>query len=95
MRVGIELSHNKGSKTFIGLSFRACNNAEIDSTQLDFGDPEIYLRSRELMVPLMFFQTANDFDSENALIRENFDNIPLFNFHLLDTFCAMGGLSSA
>jgi hypothetical protein len=95
MRVGIELSGNKGSKTFIGLSFRACNSAEIGSTPLDFVDPEIYLRSRECMVPIMFFQTANDFDSMNALIREEFDDIALFNFHLLDTFCPMGRLFPA
>jgi hypothetical protein len=95
MRVGIELSGNKGSKTFIGLSFTACNSAEIGSTPLGFVDPEIYLRSRECMVPTLFFQTANDFYSENALIREEFDNIALFNFRLLDTFCLMGGLLPA
>jgi hypothetical protein len=95
MRIGIELSGNKRSKTFIGLSFRASNNIEIDSTPLDFIDPEIYLRSRECMVLIMFFQMANDFDSENSLIREEFANIDLFNFHLLDTFHAMGGLLPA
>jgi hypothetical protein len=86
MRVGIELSDNKGSKIFVGLFFRACNSVEINSTPLDFVDSEIYLRSRECMVLIMFFQTANDFDSENALIREKFDKIALFNFHLRDTF---------
>jgi hypothetical protein len=70
MSVDIELSGNKDSKTFIRLSFRACNSVEIDSTPIDFVDPEIYLRSRECLVPIMLFQTANDFDSENALIRE-------------------------
>jgi hypothetical protein len=89
MRVGIGLSGNRDSKTFIRLSFRACNSAEIDSTPLDFVDPEIYLRPRACMVPIMFFQTSNDFDSENALIREEFDNIALFDFHLFDTFCPM------
>jgi hypothetical protein len=44
------------------------------------------------MIPTMFFQTANNFDSENALIREEFDNIAVFNFHLLDTFFPMRGL---
>jgi hypothetical protein len=95
MRVTIELSGNKGSKGFIGLSFRTCNSAEITSTPLDFVGPEIYLRLRECMVFIMVFQTANDFDSKNALIREEFDNIALFNFHLLDTFCLIGGLLPA
>jgi hypothetical protein len=95
MRVGMELSSNKDSKTFTGLASMACNNAEMCSTLLDFVDPDIYLRSRECMVPIMFFQTINDFDSESALIREAFDNIALFNFHFLDTFCLMGGLLPA
>jgi hypothetical protein len=55
MRVVIELSGNKGGKIFIGLSFKACNRAEIGSAPLDFIDPEIYLRSRECMVSIMFF----------------------------------------
>jgi hypothetical protein len=75
VRVGIDLSGNKGSKTFIGAAFRACNNDEIGSTPLDFVDPELYLRSRECMIPIMLFQTANDFYSENALIRGEFDNM--------------------
>jgi hypothetical protein len=95
MRVGIELSGNEGRKSFIVLCFRACNSAEIGSTPLDFVGPEIYLRLRECMVFIMFFQTANDLDSKNALIREEFDNIALFAFHLLDTFCPMGGLLPA
>jgi hypothetical protein len=95
MKVGIEFSGNKGSKSFIGLSFRVSNSAEIGSTPLDFVDPEVSLRSRECMVFIMFFPTPNDFDSMNVLIHEEFENIALFNFHLLDTFCAMGGLLSA
>jgi hypothetical protein len=95
MKVGIELSGKKGSKAFIGLSFRACNSAEIGSTPLEFVDPEIYLRSRECMVPIMFFSDGNDFDSENALIREECENIALFDFHLVDTFCPIGGLLPA
>jgi hypothetical protein len=95
MRVSIELSGNKGSKTFIGLSSRTCNSAEIDSSSLGFADPEIYLLSRECIVPIMFFQTANDFHSENALIHEEFDNMALFNFHLLDTYCPMAGVLPA
>jgi hypothetical protein len=95
MRVGIKLSGNKGSKIFIGFSFRACNSTEIGSTPLDFVDPEIYLRSRECMVPILFFQTVNDFYSENALIREEVQNIALFDFHLLDTLFPMGGLLPA
>jgi hypothetical protein len=95
MRVGIELSGNKGSKAFIGFFFRAFNNAEIGFTPLDFVDSEIYVRSREWMIPIMFFQTANNSDSENSLNREEFDNIALFNFHLLDTFCPVGGLLPA
>jgi hypothetical protein len=95
MRVGIELFGNKGSNTFIGLSVRDCNSAEIGSTPFDFVDPEIYLGSRDCIVPIMFFQTVNDFDSENALIHEEFDNIAFFNLHLLDTFCPMGGLLPA
>jgi hypothetical protein len=75
MRVGIDLSGNKGSKTFIGPSFRVYNSAEIGPTPLDFVDPELSLRSRECMIPIMLFQTANDFYSENALIREEFDNM--------------------
>jgi hypothetical protein len=55
MSVGIELSGNKNSKAFIRLSFRACNNAEIDSTPIDFVDPEIYLRSRERILPIVPF----------------------------------------
>jgi hypothetical protein len=55
MRVGIELSGNKGKKNFIGLSFRAYNSAEIGSILLDFVDPEIYLRSRDCVIPTMFF----------------------------------------
>jgi hypothetical protein len=91
MRVDIELSGNKGSNIFIWIHFRACNSAEIGSAPLDFVDPEIYLSLRECMVLIMFSQTANDFDSKNALIREEFDNITLFNLHLLDTCCPMGG----
>jgi hypothetical protein len=90
VRVGIELSGNKGRNTFIWLSLRACKSAEMGSTLLNFVDPEIYLRSRECMVSIMFFQTANDFDSENAVIGEGFDNIALFNFHLLHTWRPMG-----
>jgi hypothetical protein len=73
MRVVIELSGSKGSKTFIGISFRACNSAGIVSTPLHFVDPGIYLRSRGCMVSIMIFQTVKDFDSKNALIREEFD----------------------
>jgi hypothetical protein len=47
------------------------------------------------MVPIMFFQMANDFYSMNALIREEFDNIALFNFYPPDTFSPMGGLLPA
>jgi hypothetical protein len=74
VRVGIGLSGNKGYKAFIRLSFRAYNSAEIGSTPLHFVDLEIDLRSRECMVPIRPFQTANDFNSENALIREEFDH---------------------
>jgi hypothetical protein len=95
MRISTERFSNKGSKTFIGLSFRVCNSAEIDSVLLDFVDPEIYLRSRECMILIMSFQTANDFDSENVLIRDEFDNIVLFNFNLLDTFYPMTKLLPA
>jgi hypothetical protein len=95
MRVYVESSGNQGSKTFIRLSFRACNSAEIGSTPLDFVHPERYARSRGCMVPNMFFQTAKDFNSDNMFIREEFDNIALFNFHLLDKFCPMRGLLPA
>jgi hypothetical protein len=95
MRVGIELSGNKCSKIFISLSFGACNSAEIGFLPLDFVDPEIYLRSRGYTVPIMVFQTENDFDCESALIREEFDNIAVFSFHPLDTFCPMQGLLPA
>jgi hypothetical protein len=91
---GIELSGNKGSKTFVGLSLKSYNSGDICSTRLDFVDSEIYLRSRECMIPIMVFQTPNDFDSENARMQKKFDNRALFNFYLLDTFCPMGGLLS-
>jgi hypothetical protein len=71
MRIGIELCGNKGSKTFIALSFRACNSAEIGSTPLDFVDSEIYLRSRKCLVPIMFFQMGNNFGSENTSSVKN------------------------
>jgi hypothetical protein len=61
MKVGIELFGNKGNKPFIGLSFRACKSAEIGSTPLDFVDREIYRRSRECMVPIMFFSDGKRF----------------------------------
>jgi hypothetical protein len=92
MRVSIKLSRNEGSKTFIELSFRVCNRIEIGSTPLDLVDPERYVRSRECMVRIMVFHTANGLDSENALIREESDTIAFFNSHLPDRFCPIGGL---
>jgi hypothetical protein len=50
------------------------------------------LRSREYIIPRIFFSTANDFNSESALIREQLDRVARLSSHLLDTYCPTGEL---
>jgi hypothetical protein len=86
MRVCIELRSNNASKTFIRFSSGACKFVEIDSPALYFVDPEIDLRLRESIIPMMIPEKGNDFDRCHAFIPEEFDDVPLFGLHIFDAF---------
>jgi hypothetical protein len=92
MRIGIELAGDNGDETFIGLSSGACDGVNVCSPPLCVVDPEVYLCSTGCILPIMLSETFDDLDPWHAFIREEFDDIALFNFHDFDTFCPMNSL---
>jgi hypothetical protein len=86
MRACIELRSNNASKTFIELSFGACNIVEFGSPPPYFVNPKIDLCSRERILPIMIPETGNNLDPSHVFVREEFDDVALFNFQIVDTF---------
>jgi hypothetical protein len=77
---GIELPSNIGGETFIGLSSRACNCAEVYSPRLYFVHPKIHLLPRESMIVMVLSSTRNDFTPVHAFVGKEFNDISSFDF---------------
>jgi hypothetical protein len=86
MRVCIEPRSDNASKTFIQFSSGSCNIVEIGSPALYFVDPKIDLCSRECILPIMIPETENNFDRWHAFTGEEFDDVPLPDLYIFDTF---------
>jgi hypothetical protein len=59
MRIGIELASDNGDEIFIGLSSGAWDGVKVRSPPLYLGDPEVHLRSRERILPIMSREIPN------------------------------------
>jgi hypothetical protein len=92
MWISIELANDNGGETFIGLSSGACDGVQVRSPPLYLVDPEVQLRSRQCILPIMLSETFDDLDPWHAFNGEEFDELALFNFHDLDTLCPMNPL---
>jgi hypothetical protein len=95
MRVCIELRSNNASKTFIRFSSEACNIVEIGSPALSFVDPKLDLRSRECILPMIIPEIGNDFEPWHAFISAEFNDVPLFDFHICDSLSPIDTLLPA
>jgi hypothetical protein len=91
MGVGIQLTGNNASKSFIGISSGACYRVGVRSPPLGFIDSPIHLRSRECMLPVVVLETRDGFDSRRAFVRDEFDDRTLFDFSRFGPFCGMKG----
>jgi hypothetical protein len=91
MGVGIQLTGNNASKSFIGISSGACYRVGVRSPPLGFIDSPIHLRSRECMLPVVVLETRDGFDSRRAFVRDEFDDRTLFDFPRFGPFCGMKG----
>jgi hypothetical protein len=60
-------------------------NVEIGSAPLYFVDPKIDLRSRECLFPRMVPETGNGFVPWHDFAGEEFDDMALLDFHIIDT----------
>jgi hypothetical protein len=85
----------KPSSGFHPVLIRACNIVEIGSSALYFVDPKIDLDSRNYLLPITIPETGNNFDRLHASICEEFDDVPLFDLHIFDTFPSIDTLLPA
>jgi hypothetical protein len=79
--IGVELSGNDGGKTFIRLPSWARHGIEVCSPQLYLVDPGVDLCSRECFCAVVIPESGQDLNPLHALVGEEFDDVPLFQFH--------------
>jgi hypothetical protein len=84
--IGIEFSGNDSGKTFIRLPSWARHGIEISSPPLHLVDPVVYLCSRERFCAIVIPESGQDLNPLHALVGEEFDDLPLFQFPFFGTF---------
>jgi hypothetical protein len=84
--IGVELFANNGGKTFIRLPSWARHGIRVCSPLLYLVDPVVDLCSRERFCAGVIPEFEQDLNRLHALVGQEFDDVPLFQFHRFGTF---------